>query len=560
MVVIGRIGKQLACRTCYEKQRPTGVLCADCGKYPMIVTPAYDGRPRCRSCYYTMQQPCARCGALARAERHWPEGPVCLPCVDAVRLTHANCTRCGQLRPVFRRDGPGPVCPECAGVRLAYRCRSCGAMGRIHSRGLCPACRAQALLDQLFTAPDGRPRAEALLDRLFTAPDGRPADWLAPLAEELARYDNAYSLIGYLKGPGGRLIRKLATGELPCTHQALDKLRQTRSVEYLRSTLVLVGLLEPRDEELAMARTHLAAMLADVGHDEDRRLLARFLRWKLLPYLHERAEHDGTQNFNVRRYTVRQFSGARMFLKYLRQSNATLATCPQHLIDRWVGLHTWRRGDVRRFLAWAASQGLAPEHVAVSDGTYAEDRSITDDTQRVLLAIELQQNEDIPLQDRVAGCLVLQYGQHASRVSRLTITDIVEHPAEPGVLGLQLGADPLWLRPRLSQLLGRLAAERRSHAAAGRGRPTPYLFPGGRPGRPIAPDTLSRRLNALGISVRLARNGALLAMVGHVHWKVLADLLGVSDSAAQRWHAANGGDRASYIASRLKQQSPLSPA
>ena len=211
---------------------------------------------------------------------------------------------------------------------------------------------------------------------------------------------------------------------------------------------------------------------------------------------------------------------------------------------------------MRRFLAWATSQGLAPGHVTVSDSTGAEDRSITGDTHRVLLAIELEHNEDIPLPDRVAGCLVLQYGQHASRVSRLTITDIVKHPADPGVLGLQLGADPLWLRPRLSQLLGRLIDERHSYAAAGRGRPTPYLFPGGRPGRPIAPDTLSRRLNALGITVRLARNGALLAMVGHVHWKVLADLLGVSDTAAQRWHAAAGGDRASYVASRLKQQPP----
>ena len=90
-----------------------------------------------------------------------------------------------------------------------------------------------------------------------------------------------------------------------------------------------------------------------------------------------------------------------------------------------------------------------------------------------------------------------------------------------------------------------------------RGRSTPYLFPGGRPGRPIAPDTISRRLNALGITVRLTRNGALLAMVGHVHWKVLADLLGVSNTAAQRWHAAAGGDRTSYVASRLNQQPPL---
>ncbi len=75
---------------------------------------------------------------------------------------------------------------------------------------------------------------------------------------------------------------------------------------------------------------------------------------------------------------------------------------------------------------------------------------------------------------------------------------------------------------------------------------TQHLFPGGRPGRPVSPETLSARLNALGIHVRLARNGAILGMVGQVHWKVLADLLGMSDSTAQRWHYASGGDRASY--------------
>lgn len=63
----------------------------------------------------------------------------------------------------------------------------------------------------------------------------------------------------------------------------------------------------------------------------------------------------------------------------------------------------------------------------------------------------------------------------------------------------------------------------------------------------------------LGIRNRLARNGAILAVVGEIHWKVLGDLLGISDSAAQRWHNAGGGDRASYVASRLRQQTPQSP-
>jgi hypothetical protein len=42
--------------------------------------------------------------------------------------------------------------------------------------------------------------------------------------------------------------------------------------------LVLVGLLESRDEELALARAQLAALLAEVNHEEHRRLLGCFDR------------------------------------------------------------------------------------------------------------------------------------------------------------------------------------------------------------------------------------------------------------------------------------------
>src|SRR5206468_3769701 len=125
---------------------------------------------------------------------------------------------------------------------------------------------------------------------------------------------------------------------------------------------------------------------------------------------------------------------------------------------------------------------------------------------------------------------------------------------------LLLGSDPLWLRPRLSHLLARLVTARRSERVLIRSVPNPYLFPGAHPGQPLSADSLSRRLKTLGIqNIRHARNGALLAMVGSVHWKLLTDLLGSSGSAAQRWHVAAGGDRASYVASRLKQDAATGP-
>lgn len=199
-------------------------------------------------------------------------------------------------------------------------------------------------------------------------------------------------------------------------------------------------------------------------------------------------------------------------------------------------------------------QGDAPRHVAVSALITGEDRSIMNDADRLLLAHRLEHDDAATLADRVAGCLLLQYGQHVTKIVRLTVKDVREHPDEPGVLGLVLGDEPLWLRPRLSHLVARLITERRSDRVLVRTVPNPYLFPGAQPGQPLAADSLARRLKALGVKeIRLARNGALLAMVGSVHWKLLTDLLGISGSAAQRWHVTAGGDRASYVASRLKR-------
>lgn len=112
----------------------------------------------------------------------------------------------------------------------------------------------------------------------------------------------------------------------------------------------------------------------------------------------------------------------------------------------------------------------------------------------------------------------------------------------------------MWLRPRLSVLLQQLVNNRRPLAGALRHRPTPYLFPGLRPDRPMTSATLQARLRKLGVpSARTARNGAWMSLVGSVHWKMLADLLGVADTTASAWHRENGGDRASYVASRLRQ-------
>ncbi|MFE3500619.1 hypothetical protein [Kitasatospora sp. NPDC059160] len=49
--------------------------------------------------------------------------------------------------------------------------------------------------------------------------------------------------------------------------------------------------------------------------------------------------------------------------------------------------------------------------------------------------LRLETDESLPIADRVAGCLVLQYGQSTDRIVNLTVAQVRIHPDEPGVLG-----------------------------------------------------------------------------------------------------------------------------
>ena len=93
--------------------------------------------------------------------------------------------------------------------------------------------------------------------------------------------------------------------------------------------------------------------------------------------------------------------------------------------------------------------------------------------------------------DKVAGLLLLLYAQTPAAISRLT----VEHLDTTDQLRLRLGREPLLLPEPISEL----ASTRRGHAALGDQGNSPWLFPGGQPGRPISAYQLAQRLRKIGI-------------------------------------------------------------
>jgi hypothetical protein len=79
-------------------------------------------------------------------------------------------------------------------------------------------------------------------------------------------------------------------------------------------------------------------------------------------------------------------------------------------------------------------------------------------------------------------------------------------------------------------------------------RPSLWLFPGGRPGQPISPWGLGKRLRKLGIQPCPARSTALSQLATEVSAAILARTLGIHIGVTVAWQRASAGDWANYAA------------
>jgi hypothetical protein len=145
------------------------------------------------------------------------------------------------------------------------------------------------------------------------------------------------------------------------------------AVQHLRGLLVLVEILEPREEELAQLTRDVQAVLGRVIVPQDKILLARYVRWHLMPLGHRRAKQDSGFTLYQREHLRRKLEAARLFLGYLRSGGISLDVLTQAVVDRWLIRNRPRQAYARLFLLWAVTNGLAPAHVAIGTSARAGD-------------------------------------------------------------------------------------------------------------------------------------------------------------------------------------------
>ncbi|MBZ9644322.1 hypothetical protein [Streptomyces sp. PSKA30] len=221
----------------------------------------------------------------------------------------------------------------------------------------------------------------------------------------------------------------------------------------------------------------------------------------------------------------------------------TLADATQHEVDAWLAGSPSTHYEVRDFIVWAARRGHS-RPLFVPHRPKADPVGI-DDSHWELLQ-QCLTDTDLPLDVRVAGSVLLLFGQHLARVAPLPTAAL---SAVDGHTVLVLDRTPIRLPEPLARLLAELAEQPRPSGWAANS-PHRWLFPGIRPGQHVSGTVLARRLAAHHIPIRPTRTTALVQLAQDLPPAVLAPMLGLHVITAQQWRLRAATDWSAYLEAR----------
>ncbi len=476
------------CDACYRMPEAT---CSRCGRQrPCSFANGPD--PVCVGCAPRATAACAHCGADRPPTVHWPEGPVCDPCYTAVLRRRGTCTGARAQRRLVAPPGPAAtICGDCADsdtthLSAAHVCTDCEAEDKLYERDRCARCALRRRTKELLRGG---------------ADQVPPA--LAPVYAAIIATDNPRSALNWLRtGSGARLLAQMAAGTLAISHQSLDAHPRPQAAAYLRATLVANVVLPARDEALVATERFLTDTLAGMGREADRHLVHAYATWRVLNRLRSCADR-GDQPRTYTGHAHLKITTAVRFLDWVAERTITLDQTSQGDVDTWLTGGP-ARYQVRDFLIWAGRSGHAQPLVVPSIGHNPGQATSPDE--RWALIARLLGDDTVDLTDRVAGSLLLLYGQQLSRITAMTTEQVTTRGQQVFV---RFGGDDVHIPDPLAGLLLRLVHDARRYLAVGSPAATTWLFPGMLPGQPLTASRLGERLRKLGLPAQHARRATL---------------------------------------------------
>lgn len=427
----------------------------------------------------------------------------------------AVCSTCRQERYIAGQKDEHILCGRCGrtDVRTQKRCLRCGQPDLLNRARICRKCRGHDKVTSLFTS-----------QRLTNRPE------LRTVRDQLLAADRSY--LHYMtRGRSWAVLSQLIIDEQKITHEALDALLQTGS-ERLRSFLVSTGVLPERNERLHSFERWIQRTSETIDHGTDRRAFIGFARWRSLRKA--RAQELTAAQIAGHR---RELTQVRNLLDMLHSQEKSLSVLDQQTLDTWQAQGPFERWRVRPFLQWCRRNGACRPLVLYSPPVrpLPEVFRVSEADRTATLKRILDSDEDIRPGLRLAAGLVIIYGFRSHAIARLTVADIVDTGTG---IWIRLGPEPLRLPKELEESARAAVLDRKITRFGGTAEEPRWLFPGALPDRPVGPDAIRRRLQALGVKPDDYRSTALGNIAQHLPSPVLARLTGLNPITAVRWTSA----------------------
>ena len=470
--------------------------------------------------------PCARCDRTGvRFAATWPGGRICRRCYQRATRLHGTCPGCAQHRLLPGLLDGAPACADCTGIPADFHCTRCGREDEFVRTGLCAHC---CLADDLTVLlDDGTGAIAAPLLPLFTALTGQKHARSARIWLTINRHAE-------------QLLRDLAQGRLPLTHQTFQEHPCPGKVAFLRALCLEHQLLEPVNLDIERFQSWLETKVSALPA-EDARIIRQYALWVHLNRMHHLQATEGLKKgtFLAAKQSITMAIG---LLGHLRARGHSPAECTQHDVDAWLAGGPTTRSLARGFVRWAVEHG----HLPTVDFPYriAQATPVISQAQRLEhLRTLTEPSTQIPGTLQVAALFLLLYGQSLTRISRMRLAQI--HDTE-GKLTVSFTDDRLQIPPPFDRIV-RAHLDALPHTNTSAHRANTWLFPGMRPGEHLHQNTIMSRLRERGIDLLGARNASLRALVLEMPAPIVADALNYSYQVTDKHRRDAGATFTDYI-------------
>lgn len=476
---------------------------------------------------------CARCDRTGvKFATTWPEGRICRRCYQRATRRHGTCPGCAQQRLLPGLLDGAPACTDCAGIPTDFHCTRCGREDEPVRIGLCAHCCLAEDLTVLLD--DGTGAIAAPLIPLFTALTGQAHARSARTWLTTNRHAE-------------QLLRDLAQGRLPLSHETFQHHRSPTKVAFLRALCIEHQLMAPVNLDIERFQSWLATKTGALP-TEHGQLIEQYARWVHLNRMRQLETTGGLKQgtFLAAKQSTTMAIG---FLDYLKGRGHGPGDCTQSDVDAWLAGGPTTRSLARGFVRWASQRG----HLPAVEFPYRTARStpVISQAQRLdHLRALTDPAARMPAAERVAALFLLLYGQPLTRITRMRLDQI--HDAED-TLTVAFTEDRLTI-PTPFDIIVRAHLDTLPNTNTAAHRQNTWLFPGTRPGEHLHQDTIMNKLRNAGIDLRGARNASLRALILVMPAPIVADALDYSYQVTDRHRRHAGATFTDYITHRSTDQ------